>query len=347
MKKYFSIIILGVVSLIFTSLFTSCADEEVAFPTGKLVTISELNTNYDKYDGEIIRLENVQFTPADTNKAFNGGVGNGTGSRNLQECATGSTVVVFTAASSDFTNLKTPIGRGYFVGKASRFGTTVQILILDKNSFQNMTNERCTPNTPGTVATIQQVRDLATANPLPYTITQDWKIRGVVTSDASGGNINAQNLFIQNPNGKAILARFTATHSFVAGDELEINVRSASLSRFNGLLQVSNLALTNAIKIGTGTITPIIVSVAQLVAGDNESELVTVQGVTFNDANGTNTYSGSRNITQASSSIAVFSTTTTAAWRTNVLPAGSVNITGNASINTTRQLLPRRTADLP
>ncbi len=360
MKKYFSLLFFGLLSLFFTTLFSSCVDEEVAFPTGTIVTISELTTNYDKYDGEIIRLENVQFTPADTNRAFNGGIGNGTGSRNLQECATGSTVVVFTAANSDFTNLKTPTGKGYFVGKASKFGTTIQILILDRNSFQNMTNERCTPGSGGggggtsITATIQQVRDLATTNTLPYTIAQDWKIKGIVTSDKDGGNINNQNIFIQNPGGKAIVVRFTAPHSFVMGDEVEIIVTGASLSKFSELLQIGGTAMTiaNATKTGTGTVTPAIVSVAQLAAGNNESELVTVQNVTFTNGNGTNTYrsnSGNQPVTQASATVTVFSASSVSTtWANKVLPTASVNVTGHAGVfNTTRQILPRNLAELP
>jgi trimeric autotransporter adhesin len=359
MKKYFSLLFFGLLSLFFTTFFSSCVDEEVAFPTGTLVTISELNTNYDKYDGEIIRLENVQFTPADTNKAFNGGVGNGTGSRNLQECSTGSTVVVFTAANSDFTNLKTPTGKGYFVGKASKFGTTVQILLLDRNSFQNMTGERCTPgtgggggNTTATTASILQVRDLATTNTLPYTITQSWKIKGIVTSDKDGGNMNNQNMYIQNPGGKAILARFTTAHTFVLGDEVEINVTGATLGKFAELLQVSNIVLANATKTGTGTITPIIVSVAQLAAGNNESELVTVQNVAFTNAG--NPYrptatATNQPITQASASVSVFSGTgVSTTWANKVMPSGNVNVTGNASVsNAIRQILPRNVSELP
>lgn len=116
------------------------------------------------------------------------------------------------------------------------------------------------------------------------TITEDKKFVAVVISDKDGGNSTSlKNVIVASPdNSCGITLRCTTDASFAAGDKIEVKVKGQSLERYNnnGALQLNNIPLVMIQKVGTATVTPKQITVADLVANINqyESTLVTVSG---------------------------------------------------------------------
>ena len=116
------------------------------------------------------------------------------------------------------------------------------------------------------------------------TITEDKKFVAVVISDKDGGNSTSfKNVIVASPdNSCGITLRCTTDASFAAGDKIEVKVKGQSLARYNnnGALQLNNIPLVMIQKVGTATVTPKQITVADLIANINqyESTLVTVSG---------------------------------------------------------------------
>ena len=116
------------------------------------------------------------------------------------------------------------------------------------------------------------------------TITEDKKFVAVVISDKDGGNSTSlKNVIVASPdNSCGITLRCTTDASFAAGDKIEVKVKGQSLERYNnnGALQLNNIPFVMIQKVGTATVTPKQITVADLVANINqyESTLVTVSG---------------------------------------------------------------------
>ena len=110
------------------------------------------------------------------------------------------------------------------------------------------------------------------------------KFVAVVISDKDGGNSTSfKNVIVASPdNSCGITLRCTTDASFAAGDKIEVKVKGQSLARYNnnGALQLNNIPLVMIQKVGTATVTPKQITVADLIANINqyESTLVTVSG---------------------------------------------------------------------
>lgn len=173
-------------------------------------------------------------------------------------------------------------------------------------------------------------------------------IRGIVTSDKNGGNINASNVCIQD-NTAAIQLRFKVPHNFQLGDSLYVTGGGTSeLFKFNGLLQMQNIdANTQVVNKGNFPVpAPKIITIAQLKTGDFESQLIQINNISFPDANDANTFNGNRNFTDGVNT-SIMRTGSTAIFKNNVLPKLNHNLIGNAGVfNADIQLLPRTLADI-
>ena len=67
---------------------------------------------------------------------------------------------------------------------------------------------------------------------------------------------------------------------FLSGDVLEVKIQGQSLEKYNGLLQINNLPNENVIEIAQGTLPEAkVISAAQLLTGDYESQYVAVENV--------------------------------------------------------------------
>lgn len=101
------------------------------------VDITSLNTSHQNM---LIRLQNVQFIPADTSQAYAPGVST---NRTLEDCA-GNPIIVRTSSFSSFAYSLTPGKNGEFVAVYSEYGTTPQLVIRDLPDIK-MTGNRCGP----------------------------------------------------------------------------------------------------------------------------------------------------------------------------------------------------------
>ena len=175
------------------------------------------------------------------------------------------------------------------------------------------------------------------------------KITGIVISDKSTGNLNGQNIYLQQGNGKAgICVRFTAAHAFNLGDSIDVEVSGQEISEYRGLLQVNNVPLSYATLIAPGkSITPRVATLADINTNYEswESTLVQVSNITSITGGTNGTWSGSVTINDATGSLIIF-TSSFAGFAGTSYPTSPQRITGYLSpFNTVKQLAIRSAAD--
>ncbi|MEM9982856.1 MAG: DUF5689 domain-containing protein, partial [Bacteroidota bacterium] len=134
------------------------------------------------------------------------------------------------------------------------------------------------------------------------------------------------------------------------GDDLEIDLGGKTLGDFNGLVQVSDVTTGDVTDQGNVTPTVTQITCEELNSGLYESQLVIIQGVTYEDA-GENFYGGSgsgsnRDITDASGT-SIVRVDNDASFGGTAIPSGSVNVRGVVGIfGSDLQLLPRNASDV-
>lgn len=179
------------------------------------------------------------------------------------------------------------------------------------------------------------------------------KITGIVISDKSTGNLNGQNIYLQQGNGKAgICVRFTAAHAFNLGDSIDVEISGQELSEYRGLLQMNNVPLSYANLIAAGkSITPRVATIADINTNYEawESTLVQVTGITSMTGGTSGTWSGSVTLNDPSGSLIVF-TSSFAGFASTAYPVASPTTTRRVTgyltpFNTTKQLAIRSAAD--
>lgn len=175
------------------------------------------------------------------------------------------------------------------------------------------------------------------------------KITGIVISDKSTGNLNGQNIYLQQGNGKAgICVRFTAAHPFNLGDSIDVEVSGQEISEYRGLLQVNNVPLSYAtLKASGKSITPRVATIADINTNYEawESTLVQVANITSITGGTSGTWSGSVTINDATGSLIVY-TSASAGFAAAAYSASTRRLTGYLSpFNTTKQIAIRSAAD--
>lgn len=197
---------------------------------------------------------------------------------------------------------------------------------------------------PSDTRTIRQIRDLFTG--APVTIVEDIYLEGTITS--INDNVTSKSVYIQDASA-AIVLRLVEdnNNTFKRGDRVRVKLQNTSLSTFNGLLQV-NMPKANGTVTGTAPLpTPRTITIDELNAKIYESQLVTLTGVTFPDADGTVTVSGSRNFTKDGKT-GVMRVESYSSFVSKVLPSGTVTLTGIVTIfSNNAQLVPQTASDIP
>jgi hypothetical protein len=287
----------------------------------------------------LVQLEDMEFAAADANQPYADAVSQSTVNRTIQDCNQAE-LFLRTSGFANFASANTPIGKGTITGVYSVFRNDQQFYIRDTNDVQ-MTGPRCgvNPNLSGI-----SIADLRAAFASGSTSgPQDKKISGVIISDKDFVNTDVRNVVIQDGNA-GIAVRFSAIHTFAKGDKIDIDVSGLELSEFNGLLQINNVPANNAIKTGTGTITPRVATITDILANKEawESTLIQVKGAMFTS---TGTYNGSKNLQDATGTMAVF-TRGAATFSGNPIPSGTIELTAIVSQFTDPQLIMRSPADV-
>lgn len=113
------------------------------------------------------------------------------------------------------------------------------------------------------------------------TISEDWTIRGTVISNLELNNGSSlKNIIIQDETA-GIMVRLTSNNTdFLSGDVVEVKIQGQSLAQYNGLLQLNNVPVENVTETAQGTLPEAkVISAAQLLTGDYESQYVAVENV--------------------------------------------------------------------
>lgn len=316
---------------------------------GVPLTITDV-TSGENYLNTLIELDNVQFKAQFLNKKlFDPLNTSGTATNNIIEDVNGNELVVRVSQFADFSNNTVPSGNGKIRGVLTRFGTTYQLMIRKFEDIQ-FTNPRqlwgFASSVSGTPNTIAQVRALQSSSPVTL---GNISIEGVVTmSPVSGGNNDSRNAFIQDNTG-AIQIRFnTAGHSLVEGFRIKVNLNGMTLSRFNGLLQISNIVQSTQVQvlsINDPIPAPTDLTFADLTNDDHESKLIRIANTQFK--NPTNIYSGVRDLWLCDASTLVkVNTRNTAIFANQLLPQGKGNFVGILGKNNGVELLVVKSEDL-
>ncbi len=296
-------------------------------PTPRAATVAQVNANIEAWESTLVKIENATLSGG-TGGTYSGSVtiNDGTG-----------TVVLFTRSAATFAGQSYPTGTVSVTGIVSQFDNP-QIIIRAPGDVVAGGGG----GGGSDVLSIAQVRALfsgsTTAGPA------NKQVRGVVISDRNNNNWPTQNLVLQDGSG-GIVVRFAAAHNFNLGDSLAVNIGGVEISEFSGLLQLNNTPLNNATRVGNGALPmPRAATIAEILANREawESTLVRVTGVTFPQGG---TYSGSKNITDSTGTMVLF-TRTQANFASTSVPTGPVTITAVVSQFTDAQLVIRNLGDV-
>jgi hypothetical protein len=294
-----------------------------------------------KWQSRLIKIEKVQFQSADAGQVWANQPALGSVNRFLECCysfpSSVGEIIVRTSGYSDFANDLTPTNSGSIIGIYSVYNSDKQLTLRDPSDClmdtARFVSGACggapvPPPPAATMTTISNIRSQFTGS--GTTVSGSYKITGVVISDATFQNLNSQNVVIQDATG-GIVVRFDATHSFALGDSIVVNVTGQSLSEYNGLLQVGgtspSVPLAYGTKVGTGTITPRVVTAADLIANmagteSWESTLIKINNATFS----TTTFTTATNVVDATGTILLYtdcSGTFQATFANAAIPAGT------------------------
>ncbi|REJ83018.1 MAG: hypothetical protein DWQ44_02580 [Bacteroidetes bacterium] len=276
----------------------------------------------------LVQINNCEFIQANAGVTYADAPNLRFKNLTIKDCANND-IILYTSGYAKFASDTTPTGNGTIIAVYKRYSGDGE-LILRNTSDVRMDSTRCNGNTGNAVLMpIDSLRMLHTGT--TTFAPADKKIKGIVISDISTAHINSRNVVIQDGTA-GILVRFEfgASNIFFLGDEIEVIVSGLELSEFNGLLQVNNVPLANAVKVGTGTITPRVATVAQILSNAEawESTLVQIQNATISGSG--STYSGSRTVTDVSGSMVMF-TSSSATFSAQTYPVTPVTITSIVS----------------
>ena len=225
-----------------------------------------------------------------------------------------------------------------------------------------------TPPTPGeaVVITIPEIIAKLTTSQVALDTNNDRYFEAVVVTEKEGGNFNGQNLQVMTPgattakNGITLYGsgKYTDPYddgfTFVKGDKVKVTLKKgeARIVSYNGLYEVTGSKGADWVeieKIGTETITPVVVDPAKL--AEYQGMVVTVKGVTAPATAAdwtTNEAFGKHTFTTSAGNMTVFVQKAMPGLVGTQFVAGSTgDITGYASVNSNAaQVCPQRPEDV-
>ncbi len=321
---------------------------EGVIPTPIEVTIDELFANGatdGKYDGVLVKVKDAQFENI-TQTYYSGNIT--FAYHDVTSCGTNIISVPFSKyMADDFKNKTVRKGKGSFIGIAvsNLSYDEWNVYPRNENDLEEMSDDestRCVVEKPNkdqailkAIADIKKIED--------GKITENIKVKGIVTSDKDGKNINGNNIFIQDENHQGFCLRFAEPHSLAAGTEVEVWLFDGTRENFNDLNQVSGLPLENIINQKQSSIpAPFETTIAQIKEGNLESVLVEIKDVEFKDIS--QKYKGGQTI-QTCSGEEMIVYTSNSVFADNTVAQGNGSIVGNVSINKGVWQLCMRNAD--
>jgi hypothetical protein len=296
------------------------------------VTISELSSTYQSM---LVSIKDVEFADSYLSSTYADSVNATTTNVTLKDCSS-NTISVRTSGYASFANTRVAQGKGTITGIYSFYNSDKQFYIRSLEDVAAMTGVRCdgsTANDSTAQISIDSLRNLySTAD---VTIPRGSFITGYVISNYAKGNVNTQNLYIQEGNDMSgILVRFTAVHSFAQGQKLKIAVGGQTLTSYYGQLEINNVPLDSATATGdTMSITPKVLTITELKAqaAALSGTLITVKSVTLSGGT-TGTYSGTVVLTDAGGTLNSF-VRTGATFASATYPTAAASYTGVLNVN--------------
>src|SRR6478735_7034874 len=304
----------------------------------EVVDIGDLN---DSYQNMLIQLTSMEFNEADTTKTYaDTSTSQNAVSFVLKNCINKS-ITLRNSGFASFAGINVPNGNGSITCIYSVYNTSKQILIRDTSDVQ-FNNTRCNGG-PAVQTSIANIRSMYNGHDIKLGA---YKISGVVISDAINKNISGGSVVLQEGNA-GISVYFGGTITYNMGDSIEVDVTGDSLLDYQGSLEIKTASGTiKPIPVATGrTVIPQQLSIAQLNSGLSDMEFTLIK-ITNATASGGATYSGNKTLTDASGSIALF-TSSAASFANDILPTAVSDWTGFGKFfGNTKEFTIRNTTDV-
>jgi len=305
--------------------------------TGTIVpqpkTISEIIANFENLESTLVEVSNIIISK-------NGGT-TYTDTCTLND-GTGS-MLLYTRTQALFANDNFPTGKVKLQAMVTQGGANKDMQLTLRNSTD--VSGGGSGGTPVFIS-LRAVRALFQG--AATSVPANRKIHASVISDVTNGSTTTKNIHVQDSSGGMVI-RFTVDHSFVIGDDLEIDISSQELSEFSGLLEVNNVPLANAKKIGTNFITPTRYTINQIVQNFEalESTLVEISGVTISKSSGT-TFSGTCILTDATGTMDLYTRSQASFANTNfqISPVKIVGVVNQGGATQAKQISVRSLNDI-
>lgn len=300
----------------------------------------------DAYLNTLVEFTDVQFSESALGSTLYDSSNDLGGATNWDiQDVSGNTLIFRTSSFADFASTAVPEGNGTIRGVLTKYYNDYQLIARSVNDL-NLTNERkrigFAENIGGTKISIADLRSKYTGS--DTTVPDDAYIEGIITmSGIDEDNMSNRNAYIQDDSG-AIALRFSAATSVLRGYQVKVSVKDVLLSEYNGLLQ-ANVDQNTQVEFVAENVAdpaPAVITLAQLLSGDYESQLVQIDDVQFETETGT--YSGGQNITDCTDTALIY-TSSYATFADDSYPTGNGTIYGIASVFNTPQLLLRDSDD--
>jgi DNA/RNA endonuclease YhcR with UshA esterase domain len=294
----------------------------------------------------IVTIDGVEFDSLNAFKKYADPAPSSGTSRTLKDC-NGSTIILRSSGYAKFQPLLTPGGRGSVTAIYTSYKGTPQLVIRDTSDV-HLYGTRCNgtvinPPAPAITYPIDSIKKLWTGASVTL---GTYKIKGVVISDKAGNNTTSGKLLTVQDGDAGIVIFFSGSHTFSAGDSVVVDVTGGTLSDFNGILEITNVGISNAEKVGTAANAPKVLTIKELVDNfeQHKSTLVKIPNATIS---GGGTFLGSKTLTDGSGATIVVYTYNSAVFANSAVPTTAKSFTAIASqYGSTKQLLIRNTTDI-
>lgn len=357
MSKHLFRLVFGAFFLVAATAFTGCSDDDDKSLTPKLTADpTALDFTDETATTQTVAITaNCEWTVTASNLDWAtispmSGKGNGTISVTVSELPAGTNLregkISFTLIHPEF-------------GKWGQAESSVAV----KQYGSGVTPP---PTGDAVVITIPEIIAKLTTSQVALDTNNDRYFEAVVVTDKEGGNFNGQNLQVMTPgattakNGITLYGsgKYTDPYddgfTFVKGDKVKVTLKKgeARIVSYNGLYEVTGSKGADWVeieKIGTETITPVVVDPAKL--AEYQGMVVTVKGVTAPATAAdwtTNEVFGKHTFTTSAGNMTVFVQKAMPGLVGTQFVAGSTgDITGYASVNSNAaQVCPQRPEDV-
>ena len=357
MSKHLFRLVFGAFFLVAATAFTGCSDDDDKSLTPKLTADpTALDFTDETATTQTVAITaNCEWTVTASNLDWAtispmSGKGNGTISVTVSELPAGTNL---REGKISFTLIHPEFGK-WGQAESSRSRKTVR-----QRGYTPPTGD-------AVVITIPEIIAKLTTSQVALDTNNDRYFEAVVVTDKEGGNFNGQNLQVMTPgattakNGITLYGsgKYTDPYddgfTFVKGDKVKVTLKKgeARIVSYNGLYEVTGSKGADWVeieKIGTETITPVVVDPAKL--AEYQGMVVTVKGVTAPATAAdwtTNEAFGKHTFTTSAGNMTVFVQKAMPGLVGTQFVAGSTgDITGYASVNSNAaQVCPQRPEDV-